>query len=85
LGSYRKTKKVHINENDIIRAGVVINSEDIDKALEKARADHSDSIGAPKVYYFDMINRKNKKKKKKKKKIFFKNFLIFKGFKFIYI
>ncbi|ORX84764.1 AAA-domain-containing protein [Anaeromyces robustus] len=44
-----KTKKVNINENDIIRAGVIINSEDIDKALEKARADHSDSIGAPKI------------------------------------
>lgn len=46
---YRKIRKSNINENDIIRAGIVINSEDIDKALEKARADHSDSIGAPKV------------------------------------
>jgi len=80
LGSYRKTKKVHINENDIIRAGVVINSEDIDKALEKARADHSDSIGAPKVYYFDMINRKKKKKKKKKKKIIYIIISIYKDY-----
>ncbi|ORY46187.1 AAA-domain-containing protein, partial [Neocallimastix californiae] len=44
-----KLRKIYINENDIIRAGIVINSEDIDKALEKARADHSDSIGAPKI------------------------------------
>jgi len=48
-------RKIYINENDIIRAGIVINSEDIDKALEKARADHSDSIGAPKVKYLNKI------------------------------
>ncbi|TPX37218.1 hypothetical protein SmJEL517_g00992 [Synchytrium microbalum] len=37
------------NDDDLARAGVAIVGKDFDKALGKARAAHSDSIGAPKI------------------------------------
>ncbi|ORX98143.1 AAA-domain-containing protein [Basidiobolus meristosporus CBS 931.73] len=35
--------------NDLIEAGVTLNASDFDRALGKARASYSDSIGAPKI------------------------------------
>lgn len=38
-----------MKETDLVHAGVAVTSDDFTKAMDRARASHSDAIGAPKI------------------------------------
>ncbi|KAJ3041360.1 peroxisomal assembly protein [Rhizophlyctis rosea] len=49
VGDLISTDKGHIQEEDIVKAGIALTARDFDVALDAARSAHSDTIGAPKI------------------------------------